>query len=227
MVQTIRRDTPVQGAGVQQVTRQQPAVTQQRPGVRHVGGGQQIGGPFTARPQQQVLSMTPRRQPGQQDLIRQLTEQMTGQQQAQRTAAEQQHEQLMQMFAQTQEGVRGLHQEAREGVAGVGEAARTRAAQDARRQQALQQQQMMSRGLGGATVAATAQRGVRRDHELAQQQIDEQQAQLFAGLATQQAGAEQQLGRFGAQAITAAQHEPPQMQAYLQLIQQLAAQGGF
>ena len=201
---------------------QQPVRQQRQQGAPATG--QQVGG-FTARPQQQVMSMQRTPQAGHDDLIQQLTGQMQQQQTAQRSAAEQQHQSLMEMFAGTQEQVMGMHDQAQQEIGQVGEQARERARQDALRRQAQLQQQMVSAGMGGTTVPGAMQRGIARDTAQQQAGIDEQQAQLRAGALQQQAGAAQQLGQFGAQAITAAQHEPPQMQAFLQLIQQLAQQG--
>lgn len=169
-----------------------------------------------------VVSVTPRNKPNNKKLIEKLTSQLQEQQQAQRTAAEQQRSQLMSQIGQTTGEVQDLYGEAREQAQGVGTAARQRISDQAARNLAQQQQQMLARGLSGTTIAPAMQRGVAADAERQQQSVDEQQAQLRSGLAQQQAGTTQQLGQWAGQGILSAQHQPPQMGVYMQLLQQLA-----
>lgn len=87
-------------------------------------------------------------------------------------------------------------------------------------------QDLMSRGLTNTTVRDTARRGVRADAETARQSLAERVATAKSGLLERQAGATTGLGQMTGDFILSQKNTPPDMGAYMSLLQSLAAMSG-
>jgi hypothetical protein len=162
-------------------------------------------------------------QPNYNDIIRQLED---AQSQANR-ANMQRYADLMQTINDLgqQVGSMGTYGQAQDAINQVGQAARTRVEQNAVRQGALAEQDLISRGLGSTTVRTSAHRGVQADAERQQQQIDEMVASQRAGLLERRAGVEMGVGGMMADAIQGRYDEGPNLGLYAQLLQASAAAG--
>lgn len=122
-----------------------------------------------------------------------------------------------------QVGAQGTFGEAENLLAQVGTAARTRIAEQETRALAATEQGLISRGLGGTTIRATARRGVMSDAERARQEAEERTAQQKAGLLTQRAGVETQIGGMRAAAIEGRTDVGPDLGMFASLLQAAAA----
>jgi len=178
------------------------------------GGLLPAGGGPLFQPREGWQTVTPR--------FGQIQRQFEGAQREQREAAEAQHQQLLEQVARTTGDVRQLFGRAHGAAQEIGGVGREDVARRAAQEQAAQQQQLLGRGMGAATAAPAARRGVAADAERRFAELDEADWQRQLQLFGQQIGAEQQLGQWGGQAILSAQHQPPDMGMYMQLIQQLA-----
>lgn len=123
-------------------------------------------------------------------------------------------------------GQGGIYSQAQEQLQGVGDAARQRVQTSQARQQANAEQDLISRGLGNTTVRSSVRRGISSDAERAQQAIDEQVAQRQAGFLQNYGQARAGFGQFAVDSMLSRQDQTQNMGLYLQLLQQLAAQGG-
>lgn len=92
---------------------------------------------------------------------------------------------------------------------------------------ASSEQDLISRGLGNTTIRSSVNRGIESDAQRAKNSVAEQVATAKAGLLTQKAGADQEIGRLRADSLLSRTNMPPNMNAYMQLLQQLAASGGM
>lgn len=120
----------------------------------------------------------------------------------------------------TQHGLaEGLYGQANTDIANVGQAANTRINQNLQNQQAVGQQGLISRGLGNTSIRDTVARGYNSDAELQHEQVDEQQGQLQSGLATQQAGYENQYGNQLSGIYESRSDQAPDTSLYANLIQ--------
>lgn len=123
-------------------------------------------------------------------------------------------------------GSEGLYSQAQSMMQGIGQSARQRVLQDHVRNIARSEQDLISRGLGNTTVRESVRRGIGEDAERAMQQIDESVATQQAGFLQNQAGAQMQFGNMMADAILSREDTTNNLGLYLQLLQQLGAQGG-
>ena len=139
-------------------------------------------------------------------------------------ANEQRYQELLQSIGQLEQQTQGLYGDARETVAGLGDAERNRIQREQQRQLAQTEQDLISRGLGNTTIRQTARRGVQSDAERAQAELTERLAQQRAGLMQDQASALMQTGQMEAQAIEGRTDQGPAASRYAQMVQQLAAQ---
>lgn len=162
----------------------------------------------------------------QQEVIQQLIEQMgQGQSQA-KSAGLQRYTALLDMIAGLQKsivGPGGTFAQAQKLLEGSGATARRRVGEDTTRAMASAEQDLISRGLGNTTIRTSARRGIASDAERHYQDIDQQVRQEQAGLLTQRAGAEAELGRLRADAILSRQDTGPDTAAYTNLIMALAS----
>lgn len=143
------------------------------------------------------------------------------------TDEESKYQRLLTSISGLQGQIGGTYGQAQSALEGVGTAARQRVADTQTQQSASSDQSLISRGLGNTTVVNAARRGIQSDAERANQSIDEQVGAMKSGLLTQRAGAEMDLGRLNADAILSRSATSGlDMNAYLQLIQQLARTGG-
>jgi hypothetical protein len=123
-------------------------------------------------------------------------------------------------------GPGGLYDQAGTLMGNMGNAGRQRIQSNMVQQQAGASQDLVSRGLNNTTIGASMNRGIASDAERAQQSLDEQVAGAKAGLLTQRAGAEGDMGRLTADSILSRRNVPPDAAMYAQLIAQLARSGG-
>lgn len=105
----------------------------------------------------------------------------------------------------------------------VGGAARTRIAEQAQKATAAAEQDLISRGLGSTTVRQAERRGIATTAERATQEAEERTAAQKAGMLTQRAGAEMQIGALKAGAISQRQDIGPDLGMFSSLIQAAAA----
>lgn len=123
-------------------------------------------------------------------------------------------------------GPNGLYDQAAALQSGMGTAQNTAINQGETKAKAQSDQDLTSRGLGNTTVRSTAQRGIASDATNARSAVAESVAGAKAGLLTQRAGAEQNIGNMQGDAILSKTSTPNNMNLYAQLIQQLMANGG-
>jgi len=105
----------------------------------------------------------------------------------------------------------------------TGEAARTRITEQAKKATAAAEQDLISRGLGATTVRQAERRGIAATAERATQEAEERTAAAKAGVLTQRAGAEMQLGALKAGVMERREDVGPDMGLYASLIQAAAA----
>lgn len=119
--------------------------------------------------------------------------------------------------------LQGLYDQAQSMVQGLGQSAITDANRSSTRAGAATRQQLISSGLGNTTIVGSMMRGNEEDRQRAMERINEQQASMRAGLATQRAGA--QMGASGSIAdfIAARNDVGPDPGLYSSLIQAAAA----
>lgn len=136
-------------------------------------------------------------------------------------AAEQRYQQLLQGAARTQRQVMGTYAQANNLLGTQGNAAKSAAQAAGVQQQGAAAQSLMSRGLGNTTVVDSTRRGINADTQRQIAAIDEAVAGQKAGLLTQQAGAQMNLGQFQADSLLSRRDERPDMNVYLNLLQRL------
>jgi len=123
-----------------------------------------------------------------------------------------------------QVGQAGTFGEASKLMENIGTAARTRIAEQTQKALGAGEQDLISRGLAGSTVRGSMRRGVRSDEARALQEQSESEAGMKAGLLTQRAGAELDIGRMRAGAIQGRTDLGPDLGMFSSLLQ-AAAQG--
>ncbi len=125
-----------------------------------------------------------------------------------------------------QVGAEGTFGQAEQLLSQVGQAAQTRIGEQATRAQATTEQGLISRGLGSTTIRQSAQRGIRADEERARQEAEERTAGQKAGLLTQRAGLETQIGGMKAGVMERRTDAGPDLGMYASLIQSAGLGGG-
>ncbi|GAH45607.1 unnamed protein product [marine sediment metagenome] len=91
-------------------------------------------------------------------------------------------------------GVEGTYGQAMKQLETLGTAGRTQIAEQATKAQAATEQDLMTRGLASTTIRTAARGAISRDAERARQELEERVTTSKAGLLTQRAGAELQIG---------------------------------
>jgi hypothetical protein len=135
-------------------------------------------------------------------------------------AADARFAQVQKMQRQAQRQAQRQMKQARKQLGKVGEAGRSRIAQQGVQAQAGAEQSLISRGLGGTTVRESVMRGIQSDTERARQGLEEGLAQQMAGLLQGQAGMQLDIGQFGLQG----QQFMPGLMEYLQMMQMFGGQ---
>lgn len=156
-----------------------------------------------------------------------LLKQLEEQQAAVNQSGLERYQNLLSSVAGTKESVMGSFGQAQGLAAGMGTTGQAQIAADRTRQMGASEQGLVSRGLGNTTIRAAARRGINSDAERASQDLRERVTGQQAGLLTQQAGAQADMGRLESSAILSRQDIGPPMDLYASLIQSLAARGGL
>lgn len=143
-----------------------------------------------------------------------------------KTAQNQQYSDLMGSVAGTKGEVNGAYNSASGLLAGQGASAHQSVADNLVHQNATSEQDLMNRGLGNTTIRSSVLRGNDTAAQKANQSIDEGVAGQQAGLLQNKAGALANLGQLNADSILSKHVEGPDMNAYLQLLQQLGGNAG-
>ncbi len=125
-----------------------------------------------------------------------------------------------------QVGAEGTFGQAQQLLSQVGEAAQTRIGEQAIKARASTSQDLISRGLGSTTIRQASMRGIRADEERARQAAAEGTAGQQAGLLTQRAGMEAQIGGMKAGAIEGRFDEGPDLSMFASLIQAAGGTAG-
>ena len=214
----ISRTAPTQNAAA-------PAPTQR------IGFGAGMTSPFLAggpgvgsfQPGRVVSqTSTPQRSSREQEILASLSASLQQQQQSFNESSDTRYTALLKQFKGVKKGVNRKQKKAGQAINQIGREGTQRI--DDARQQALasSQQSLMSRGLGNTTITSSANRGINADAERAQQSLGETLAGQRAGLFQQQAGQTQSLGQLGIDTSLSRRDVAPDMNTYLQLIQQLS-----
>jgi hypothetical protein len=135
------------------------------------------------------------------------------------------YQQLLDTIDQTSETALGSYNEAMGLVDTLGHASRRDIDRGAQRTAATADQDLITRGLGNTTIRSSVQRGVEDDRAMNQLRLQESLAAQRAGLLTQRAGLEVDLGSLMAQAIEGRYDDGPDLGLYAQLLQASAAAG--
>lgn len=120
-------------------------------------------------------------------------------------------------------GAGGTFAQAEQLLMGVGTAARQQIGESAVKAGAMSEQDLVSRGLGSTTIREAAKRGVESDKQKALRVQEEQEARQKAGLLTQRAGFETQLGGMMAGAVERRQDVGPDLRMFSALLQAASA----
>lgn len=120
-------------------------------------------------------------------------------------------------------GAGGTFAQAEQLLVGIGTAARQQIGEAAVKAGAMSEQDLVSRGLGSTTIREAAKRGVESDKQKALRAQEEQEARQQAGLLTQRAGFETQLGGMMAGAIEGRQDVGPNLAMFTALLQAASA----
>lgn len=123
-------------------------------------------------------------------------------------------------------GQGGLYDQAAGLQTGMGATANAAIDEQTIKNKGQSEQDLIDRGLGNTTIRSTTNRGIESDAQKAHQSVAEAVANAKAGLLTQRAGAETQLGGMRGDALLSRTNTPPNAQMYAQLIQMLMANGG-
>jgi len=120
-------------------------------------------------------------------------------------------------------GVEGTYGTAMKQLETLGTAGRTRIAEQATKAQAATEQDLMTRGLASTTIRTAARGAISRDAERARQELEERVSTSKAGLLTQRAGAELQIGGMRAGVMERRADVGPDMALYASLIKAATA----
>lgn len=137
-----------------------------------------------------------------------------------------QYRNLMRTVKKTNKRQTKLFKRAQGLTKGMGKEAIADATMQGEQQQGSAMQGLISRGLGNTTIQDSVSRGINSDTARNIRGIKEGVNSQRAGLYTQQAGAALPMGQFGADSILSRQNNGPNVAQYIQLLQQMAANGG-
>lgn len=154
-----------------------------------------------------------------------LIDQFVAQQKKANEANETRYQQLLTTIDALGEqvGAQGTYGEAMNLIDQIGASARTEIQDQAARAQASGAQDLVSRGLGNTTIRSAMQRGIMADTQRALGAQAEREAGQKAGLLTQRAGAELDVGRLKAGAIEGKYDTAPDLGMMASLLQAAAA----
>jgi len=156
------------------------------------------------------------------DIIRQLQEAQT----AANAANEARYQQGLATLTGGRQTLQNLYGQAGSLIGEVGKSAIEDISRGAVRQGGQTRQDLITSGLANTTIAGAMARGVEEDRRRSMRQVEEDQARLRSGLATQQAGAEMGAAGGIADFIASRSDVAPDMSIYSSLIQAASAQEG-